>query len=52
MLPFDRELMMEGELSGNSYITELLTETSPGLICVVAEEGCPFSPCPATGKVL
>lgn len=44
----DSEFMMKGELWGNSSIAELLTKTSPGSMCIVAEDKPRFSPRPTT----
>lgn len=40
----DSELVMKGELCGNSSVAELLTKTSPGSTCVVAEDKPRFPP--------
>lgn len=51
MSSFDRELTMESELSGNSYITELLTKMSPGLIyALLLRTGAHFPPAPPQEK--
>ena len=48
----DSEVMMKGELWGNSSITELLTKMSPSSMCIVAEDKPRSSPQPTTEQVL